>query len=374
MPESKRNILIGLGAIASVALVIAACGSSDDSTFKDPNAMNMGLDSGMFNPNDKPDSGDPFANDPPPKYCPIPGGPAAPPTPKSVNGNAECPDDKNKPGCGCDKVGEMAACWTGLRINRHTGVCKDGMTVCNQIDENTKAWGPCNGEVLPKPGVIRGADACKCFSLGQWKLANLSPCFIEYGGDATMPYPVSTVTDGTGSCCTSANCTPAMTCRPVGQSDCPTIPQTTPAPPPKPGSDWTTDTLKVDCAGHYKLCYQLKAGDFKNPQPGDCAIMEKICVEVDYKEAGVEQTLPPLGAWTSTSANTACALKWRTSGGYGEMTVQGKSVLCDGIDDGSGNAFVFNRIQYCPSKCEKAANMNDPECVNCKQDGSGEFK
>ena len=56
------------------------------------------------------------------------------------------------------------------------------------------------------------------------------------------------------------------------------------------------------------------------------------------------------------------------------MTVLGESVLCDKVDDGAGNAFVFNRVQYCPSKCENAANATDPECVNCKQDGSGVFK
>lgn len=361
MLQSKRNILVMLGAVASVTFVIAACGSSDDSTFGDGKDKDSGsLESGVFNPNDKPDTGDPYKNDPLPKYCVLDGGAEAGPIP---TGTADCPSDKNKPGCGCEKVGETAACWTGLRVNRKIGICKDGMTTCNQIDENTKAWGPCAGEVLPKPGVVRGTDACKCFSLGQWKLANLSPCFIEYNGDTMNPYPVSTVTDGTG-----------RTPKPVGQSDCPSIPQSTPAPPPLPGSDWTTDTLKVDCAGHYRLCYQLKAGDIKNPQPTDCAIMEKICVEVDYLQADMEQTLPPLPAWTSTAANTACAYKWRTSGGYGEMTVQGESVLCDKIDDGSGKAFVFNRIQYCPSKCENGMNATDPECSSCVQDGSGVFK
>jgi hypothetical protein len=224
-------------------------------------------------------------------------------------------------------------------------------------------WGPCSGEVLPAAGTTTGSAACKCFSLGSWKLANLSPCFIDYGGDTTMPYPVSTVTDGTG-----ANMLP------VGQSDCPTIPQATPAPPPKPASDWSTDTLTVDCAGHFKVCYQLKAGDFNNPKPTDCAIMDKICVEADYIKENIEQTFPPLPGWTSTAANTACAAQWVATGGYGEMTVLGESVLCDKVDDGSGGAFVFNRVQYCPSKCEGGMNPTDPQCMNCNQDGSGVFK
>lgn len=353
------RLLPGLGALASVTFVIAACGSDANSTFGDPDAATSQLESGTFNPMDKPDGGDPFANDPPPKFCVLDGG-AAPPM---VSGTAECPSDKNKPGCGCDVVGATAACWTGLRANRHNGVCKDGMTTCMQVNENAKQWGPCTGEVLPTTGATKGKDACKCFSLGSWKLANLSPCFFEYNGDTANPYPVSTVTDGMGG-----------TPKPVGQADCPPLPMGSVPPPAKPNSDWTTDTLTVDCAGHFKVCYQLKAGDFANPLPKDCAIMDKICVEADYITENVEQTFPPLPAWTSTAANTACALKWRTTGGYGEMTVQGESVLCDKVDDGAGNSVVFNRVQYCPSKCENAANAMDPECVNCKQDGSGVFK
>jgi hypothetical protein len=361
-----RSVLTSLGALASVTFVIAACGSDGGSAFGDPDAAGNALESGTFNPADKPDGGDPFANDPPPKFCVLDGGPAAP----TVGGTAECPDDKNKPGCGCKTAGETAACWTGLRINRHNGVCKDGMTTCMQVNETALQWGPCNGEVLPASGATKGKDACKCFSLGSWKLANLSPCFFTYAGDTAHPYPVSTVTDGTGSSCDP----PTNMCRPVGQADCPKLPAGSMAPPSKPGTDWTTDTLTVDCAGHFKVCYQLKAGDIKNPLPTDCAIMDKICVEADYIKENVEQTFPPLPGWTSTAANTDCALKWRTTGGYGEMTVQGESVLCDKVDDGSGGSVVFNRVQYCPSKCEDAANAMDPECVNCKQDGSGVFK
>lgn len=358
---------LACAATASVVLLIAgapACGSDDSSEF-DPNA-NQGdgaaIEAG-FDPNKKPDGGDPFANDPLPRYCVIDGGPDG----GAVTGTPECPSDKNKPGCGCDVLGAMEPCWTGLRANRHNGVCKDGMSTCNQINENAKAWGPCEGQVLPTAGQTKGAAACKCFSLGSWKLANLSPCFIEYNGDKTKPYPVSTVTDGTGS-----------GGRPVGQSDCPTIPQMSAAPPALPGSDWTTDSLKVDCAGHFKVCYQIKAGDIKNPQASDCPIMDKLCVETDYLQENIEQTLPPLPAWTTTTANeaayTTCAAQFRATGGYGEMTVLGQSILCDNVDDGAGGAFVFNRIQYCPSKCEGGMNATDPECVNCKQDGSGEFK
>ncbi len=359
-----RNWLAGLGASASVAFIVLAspaCGSDDGSTFGDPNADDGGVSDGSFNPNNKPDSGDPFANDPPPQYCIIDGGPAQVP----VTGTVDCPSDKNKPGCGCDTVGATAACWTGLRANRHNGVCKDGMTTCNQINENNKAWGECVGQVLPAAGSTKGAAACKCFSIGQWKLANLSPCFREYCGEAPNPdgscvtsigfYALSTVDDGTGAKCT------------VQASGSP--------PPVAPTANWTTDTLKTDCAGRFTLCYELKAGDFANPKATDCSLT-KQCVTGDYAVENVDQPFPPLPAWASLSAaDQTCARQWAATGGYGEMTVKGESVLCDKVDDGAGNAFVFNRIQYCPSKCQKEpAKSTDPACTSCQQDGSGEFK
>ena len=97
------TVALALGAMGSIAFVVAACGSSSDSTFVD------GADSGnpSFDPdsslgNAKPDSGDPFANDPPPKYCVL----AGQSTPPKPGGTEACPDDKNKPGCGCDTLGD----------------------------------------------------------------------------------------------------------------------------------------------------------------------------------------------------------------------------------------------------------------------------
>ena len=350
------SIAIAVGVMGSVTFIIAACGSGGDSTFGDPDTgLGPGFQTDGALGDARPDSGDPFANDPPPKYCVL----AGQSTPPKPGGTEACPDDKNKPGCGCDTLGQKAACWTGLRVNRKLGQCKDGQTTCNQLTENTKAWGPCEGEVLPTPGQTKGKAACKCFSLGQWKLANTSPCFITYGAPNSGTYGVSTVTDGTGS-----------TPKPVGQADCPTIPQASAPPPAKPGSDWTTDTLNVDCAGHFKLCYELKAGKYEDPKATDCSLT-KLCVEADYPKENVEQPFPPLPAWSSS--NNACAAQWIASGGYGEMTVVGESVLCDKVDDGSGGAFVFNRVKYCPNKCQGGANPTDPECMNCQQGAGGTF-
>jgi hypothetical protein len=360
MNPTPRSILstvaLALGAVGSITFVIAACGSSDDSTFGDGfDSGNGGFDTDGSLGDAKADSGDLYANDPPPKYCVL-AGQSTPPRP---GGTEACPDDKNKPGCGCNTLGEEAACWTGLRVNRNLGQCKDGRTKCVQLTETTKAWGPCEGEVLPTPGQTKGKPACKCFSLGQWKIANTSPCFITYGAPNSGTYAVSTVTDGTGS-----------TPKPVGESDCPTIPQQSSPPPAKPGSDWSTDTLKVDCAGHFKLCYELKAGTFETPKATDCSLV-KVCTEADYPKENVEQAFPPLPAWTSP--NSACAAQWEATGGYGEMTVVGESVLCDKVDDGAGKAFVFNRVKYCPSTCRLPANAGLPECQNCQSGAGGTF-
>src|SRR4029077_434048 len=120
----------------------------------------------------------------------------------------------------------------------------------------------------------------------------------------------------------------------------------------------TTDTLKADCAGHFKLCYGLKAGTAATPKPGDCTLMAPVCTEADYTTPNVVQPYPDLAAWTG--ANVACAQQFAATGGYGEMSVIGESVRCDVVDDGKGNPFVFNRVQYCPLACN--TNPSGPGC------------
>jgi hypothetical protein len=102
--------------------------------------------------------------------------------------------------------------------------------------------------------------------------------------------------------------------------------------------------------------------------PSDCVLTQQ-CVEADYITANAVQPFPDIPAWSST--NTACAEAFATSGGYGEMSVKGKSVLCDTVDDGMGNPFVFNRVQYCSLACNTNPQMAG--CANCMQGGSGMF-
>lgn len=340
----RRDVVVGAGSIVSLVMLVVACGTTD-STFGDgnPNGPSPFENDGSFGSNTA-DGGDPYANDPPPKWC----GAAGQPTPPTPGGTAECPDDKNKPGCGCNNVGDTAACWTGLRTNRGLGVCKDGVTKCVQKSENVREWGPCEGEVLPTSGATKGAPACKCFSKGQWNIKNLVPCGIYTVGDEAHPYEYSAGTKSDGSFECTANT----------------------VPPTKPAGTWSENSLNVDCAGHFRLCYAIKAGDMKTASASDCTLAQ-VCTEADYIKENVEQNFPPLDSWASP--DSACALKFSTTGGYGEMTVKGLSVRCDNVDDGAGNPFVFNRVQYCPSKCQKPENASAPECVNCKQDGSGQF-
>lgn len=368
MHSSLRTILTAAGALASTALIVIACGSNDDSTFGNPDgsADGSGADGSFDLDGQKPDTGDPFANDPPPPWC----GPAGKPEPPKPGGTIECPDDKNKPGCGCLEAGKEAPCWTGLRANRNLGVCKDGVTKCVAVNENRKEWGECVGQVLPTPGVSKGAPACKCFSAGQWKIANLSPCFRTYytvdaNGVQTEvgTYAMSTVIDGSGE-----------NQLPVGQSDCPSNPG---GPPPNvPGSIWSGSSLKVDCAGQFKLCLKVKAGNFDAPSPNDCTLVE-VCTEDYYKEANVEQKWKDLPAWANkTPTEAACAAKWEKtdntiSPGYAEMIVKGKSERCDAIDDGNGGDFLFNRIKFCPTICRTTPDT--AECKACQQAGQGGF-
>jgi hypothetical protein len=347
------GVVVGAGAMG---LIASACGSNDDST---------------FNPNDAGDEFDPFggqhngdggfdfdafgdvhldpdafwATDPPPQWCGPDGGAPAPVPP---GGTPECPDDKNREGCPCPTRGATAACWPGLRKNRNIGICKDGVTTCNGTGEFDKAWGPCVGYVPPDPTAKMGKAACGCFSVGQWKIENLVPYFITYYDQnkvETATYAISTYQgDGGGW-------------QPPQQTFTP------PTPPSLPTDPWSRDTLTVDCAGTFTLYYELKAGDFANPKPTDCSLAKVKVGPFDYPKENVVQQLPVVGPWVDADPNkTACADAFHNVGGYGEMSVVGLSVLCDKIDDGSGNAFVFNRIKYCKE--------TDP---NCGQDGSGTF-
>ncbi len=139
----------------------------------------------------------------------------------------------------------------------------------------------------------------------------------------------------------------------------------------QPSQPWSPNTLTVDCAGHFKLCYTLKAGKADNPQPTDCELIS-VCTEADYPTENVEQAFPDLPSWLAVSpAQKQCSMQFASSGGYGEMSVVGLSVECDEIDDGSGGPKVFNRVQYCPLSC--ATNPNGPGCENCQAGGSGSF-
>jgi hypothetical protein len=282
-----------------------------------------------------------FATDPPAMWCGPDGGASMQPVP---GGTPQCPDDKNREGCPCPTAGATAACWPGLRANRGHGVCHDGMTTCTQgLESFNQVWGPCVGYTLPTPGATKGAPACKCFSAGKWAIANLSPCFADTGAGPGSGGASSSYQDATGNAqCASTTGTPTQ--------------------------PWSTDTLTVDCAGHYKLCYELKAGKASSPQPTDCSV-GKVCVDADYPTANMAFPMPDLPGWAGT--DTQCAVSFATTGGYGEMSVVGLSVLCDKVDDGSGNPYVFNRVQYCPLSCNTTP--TGPGCQGCGQGGSGGF-
>ncbi len=96
----------------------------------------------------------------------------------------------------------------------------------------------------------------------------------------------------------------------------------------------------------------------------------KSCVTGDYPTANAVQAFPPLAGWAGT--DPTCAAKFEASGGYGEMSVQGLSELCEGIGDDDGGApEVFNRIPYCSQACQ--TNPSGAGCSGCQSGGSGTF-
>jgi hypothetical protein len=282
-----------------------------------------------------------FINDPPPPYCALDGAVGMAVNP---GGTPTCPDDKNREGCPCTKAGQTAACWPGKRVNREHGVCKDGTATCVATQEFGLLWGACKGYVLPTAGAIAGPDACRCFSSGTWALTNLAPCLYTTNNNT---YLYSSHLDSAGK----------IACNTVSS-----------VPPGKPAEDWNSSTLKLDCAGKFTLCYTIKAGDVKNPQPADC-VLNKQCLDVAYDTIQAEQKLPNLPGWTSGDKD--CGNKFVSVGGYGEMSVEGQSVECDKVDDGKGNPYIFLRTAYCPPRCTDTPNT--AECKACSTGGSGTF-
>jgi hypothetical protein len=282
-----------------------------------------------------------FINDPAPPMC----GPDGVTTePKPVDGTPDCPGDKNREGCACSRPGEKAPCWPGQRLNRGKGSCKDGVTTCELNAEFGPSWGSCKGYVLPTEGAGQGPDACRCFSNGKWALNNLVPCVYE--SDQRI-YLYSSHPDAAGG----------FACRPVSMS-----------PPPTPAEDWNTSTLSADCGGQFKLCYTMKAGLVGSPKADDCVVMSS-CVDIWYAQPGKELALPSLPGWSSSDA--ACSKRFIEVGGYGEMSVLGKSIECDAVDDGHGQPYVFKRASYCPPSCSTTPERL--ECMDCATGGSGQF-
>lgn len=366
--SSRKFVGFVLGALAVTAITVA-CGSDDESKFKDPNAEQpsfLGPDGGFYGGEAGDDPlGKLLQDDPPAAWCGLDGG-----APPAVGGTEKCPTDKNLPGCPCVgddgnglSPGATKACWTGQRKNRGLGQCKDGVTTCVSEGENKNVWGPCLGQKLPTPNAT-GDSACSCFSIGLWKIDNTAPCIWSQDGSTYYAYSPQPPADGSFA---------------VRQCDG-TI---------KPGQTikekWSKDRLTTDCAGTFTLCFRIRVGDPKNPSPNDC-ILGESCTLADYQESGKEQELPELDPWFTpdTPEGHACAKKWEIDTpedklpGYGEMIVRGgQTVRCEAVSDvPNDKEFVFNRVEYCPRICRpgyKNYKPNDPLCQECQLSGKGKF-
>jgi len=285
-----------------------------------------------------------FINDDPPPICEADGGmrPAPP-----IEGDADCPGDKNRQGCPCDTPGEEAACWPGQRASRNHGNCQDGVTKCFDTEEFGTRWGPCEGYVLPEQGALRGPEACRCFSNGNWDLSNLSPCYgaCDNQPDCYLYSSGADLVDG------KLDCSGAST-----------------SPPSVPAGIWGTSALTMDCGGQFRLCFSIKAGFASDPQPDDCVITEQ-CQDVWYGSAGERMELPDMPGWASSAG--ACGKQFVETSGYGEMSIQGVSRECNDVDNGEGEPLVFFRTSYCPAACQDTPDT--PDCAKCSMGGSGDF-
>ncbi len=286
-----------------------------------------------------------FALDPPFRICAPDGGLPLAMMPVVPGGTPECPDDKNREGCPCTTPGQMGACWPGLRADRNKGICRDGMARCEPFNEFFGAWGACNGAVLPREGATRGAEACNCFSMGSWIVDNTSPCF-----SADDSFAISTVFTRTDAGVAAS---------------CPAIPGTGPTGPP--AQSFSTNRLRVDCAGQVRLCYTIKAGNVMTPQATDCVVAES-CTEGWYARPGEIQEMPALPGWLSRASS--CIAQFKATGGYSEMSVVGQSIECDPISE-AGQRYVFVRTGFCPFICNTEPTR--PECQRCGTGGGGNF-
>jgi hypothetical protein len=203
--------------------------------------------------------------------------------------------------------------------------------------------GATDGGAAPTVCDGGGGDTTTCFSTGDWSLDNLEPCFV-------------TTMDSMGDAITTAYAsTPGnpVQCGLDPNSGAPIVPAT-----------WSADTLQVDCAGVFALCFTLKAGDGTNPQAGDCVVAQ-TCTAAHYGPAGSTMVFPPLPGWSSSPDQSACTAAFVATGGYGEMSVTGQTDACENVQR------VFQTVVYCPTAC---GGPDAPsQCATCMPGGGGPF-
>jgi hypothetical protein len=226
-------------------------------------------------------------------------------------------------------VAALAACGHSPGLNNTTGTGNTG--------GNTTGGGTAGGT---SSGGTSGGMVCgTCFLHGRWQVDNYSPCFLTATDLVTVTAAASSSLSGA-----------VVTC-----------PMDFTVPPSQP---WATDTLTVDCPGHYRLCITLKAGDSRSPQPGDCT-MAQTCAQGDYADAGQPQPWTDVPSWLATATEIPCAQRFFDDGGYAELSVSGSVTGCGSV------ARTFGWVRYCPLSCN--ANPSDPACVDCGAGDLGTF-
>ena len=72
---------------------------------------------------------------------------------------------------------------------------------------------------------------------------------------------------------------------------------------------------------------------------------------------------PPLPGWLAPPSAAACVAQFASTGGYGQMSINGQSDLCQLEGQQS-----FGMQTYCPTAC--TGSNPPPSCATCMAGGS----
>ena len=189
-----------------------------------------------------------------------------PPTP----GTPECPDDKKPPRLRMSDAGKTIPCLAGAARKPQLGhLSRRRNHLRARAGELGQNLGSMKDTSCPSPERPPEPMPASVFRRDAGRFDNLVPCF--YTLKRSRHRATSSVIQG-------------------GKPTCVDEPAAA-----KPTSPWSPEHLTVDCVGHWKLCYTLRAGDGKI-RSTDCVVATS-CNRRRLPMPTNHQALPQLPAW-----------------------------------------------------------------------------